>query len=80
MGHSGVTYCLPLIAQNNTIGSYTKNIIRTADFPGLHFTNRAVNLWWKKFRDSYSLDDFFLYGKPNDFFIKVNNIDELENK
>jgi hypothetical protein len=80
MGHSGVTYCLPLIAQSNTIGSYTKNIIRTSDFPGLHFTNRAVNLWWKKFRDSYSLEDFFLYGKPNDFIININNIDELENQ
>jgi hypothetical protein len=78
MGHCGKTYCLPLIVQSNTIGSYSQNIIRTEDFPALHFTNRAVKLWWTKFRDKFSLEDFFMYGKPNDFCITSKNIDDFE--
>lgn len=78
MSHCGKTYCLPLLVQNETIGSYPHNIVRKEDFPSLGFTNRAVNLWWTKFRDKFSLEDFFMYGKPNDFFITAKNIDRLE--
>lgn len=78
MSHCGKTYCLPLIVQSNTLGSYSQNIIRKEDFPSLHFTNRAVEMWWTKFRDKFSLEDFFMYGKPNDFFITSKNIDYLE--
>lgn len=78
MGHCGKTYCLPLITQNTTIGSYSHKIVRNEDFPALHFTDRAVKLWWKTLRDRYSLEDFFMYGKPNDFFITKNNIDHFE--
>lgn len=78
MGHCGKTYCLPLIVQSTTIGSYPQNIIRKEDFPSLYFTNRAVKLWWTKLRDRFSLEDFFMYGKPNDFYITSKNIDQLE--
>lgn len=76
LGHCGVTYCLPLLTQTHLLGSYSKNIKRT-DFPALEFTNKAVTLWWKKYRDRFSLDDFFMYGKPNDFFITIRNIYRL---
>lgn len=78
MGHCGKTYCLPLITQSNTIGSYSQNLLRKDDFPALHFTSRAVKLWWTKFRDKFSLEDFFMYGKHNDFFITDKNIDRFE--
>jgi hypothetical protein len=79
MNHCGKTYCMPLISQNNTIGSYAQNILRKEDFPSLHFTSRAVKLWWTKLRDKFSLEDFFMYGKPNDFYITSKNIDDVEN-
>lgn len=78
MGHCGKTYALPLIVQSNTIGSYSYNLLRKDDFPSLHFTHRAVKLWWTKLRDRFSLEDFFMYGKPNDFYITSKNIDQLE--
>lgn len=78
MGHCGKTYCLPLMTQNTTIGSYAYKIVRDDDFPSLHFTDKAVKLWWTNLRDRYSLEDFFMYGKPNDFFITKNNIDQFE--
>jgi len=77
MGHCGKTYCLSLITQNPTIGSFSKNIMRD-DFPSMAFTNKAVELWWTKLRDRFSLENFFMYGKPNDFYITSKNIDQLE--
>jgi hypothetical protein len=78
IGHCGRTYCLPLITQSTTIGSYLHNVARKEDYPSLHFTERAVKLWWTKFRDKFSLEDFFMYGKPNDFYITIKNIDDFE--
>jgi hypothetical protein len=77
MTHCGKTYCLPLIVQSTKIGSFSENILRE-DFPGLYFADRAVRIWWTKLRDRFSLEDFFMYGKPNDFFITSENIDKLE--
>lgn len=78
MGHLGKTYCLPLIVQSTTIGSFSQNILRDEDFPTLHFTARAVDLWWKRFRDKFSLEDFFSYGKNKDFIITKDNIKRFE--
>jgi hypothetical protein len=77
MGHCGKTYCLPLLVQSDTIGSYSQNILRE-DFPSLYFTNKAVKLWWTKLRDRFSLEDFFIYGRPNEFSITEKNINKLE--
>lgn len=77
MSHCGKTYCLPLIVQSTTIGSYAHDIIRKEDFPSLYFTNRAVKLWWTVLRDRFSLEDFFMYGKPNDFYLTSKNIDQF---
>lgn len=77
-GHCGNTYCLPLFVQSNQIGSFTDNIIRSEDYPSLHFVNRAMKVWWTKLRDKFSLEDFFMYGKNNDFYVTDKNITKIE--
>jgi len=72
-GHCGKTYCLPLITVNPDIGSYETDKLRD-DREDLTFTRRAYDLWWKKFKDSYSIESFFTYGKPYDFRITRENI------
>jgi GR25 family glycosyltransferase involved in LPS biosynthesis len=69
LGHSGKTYCLPLFSVNPKIGSYAKNINRMEDRGDLTFTIMAYNKWWKKLRDTYTLEEFFTYGKYNDRII-----------
>lgn len=77
MSHCGRGYALPLLAINNNVGgSFVHNIIRK-DRPDLEFSLKAQDLWWKKFRDDYSLEDFFYFGKTNDFVISPKNISVL---
>lgn len=66
LGHSGKTYCLPLIAINPDIGSYPQNILRQDSRPDMIFVRKAYKKWWTKLRDEYTLEEFFTYGKPND--------------
>jgi len=80
MSHVGKTYCLPLFTQSTTIGSYPHDVVRVDDFPSLHFTDRAVRLWWTKLRDKFTLEDFFMYGKPNDFILTPKIVESLETK
>lgn len=76
LGHCGKTYCLPLITLSPDIGSYETDYLRS-DREDLMFTRRAYDIWWKKLKNSISLQDFFYYGKPNDFYITRDNIDIL---
>jgi hypothetical protein len=76
LGHCGKTYCLPLISLMPDFGSYETDYHRN-DRGDLLFTRRAYDLWWKKLKDSVSLEQFFSYGKPNDFYIDRDNIDVL---
>ena len=66
--HAGRTYSIPLISLNPGMGSYSKNIKRN-DRPDLDLAWRAYNKWWKELRDDYSLEEFFMFGKPNDRYI-----------
>ena len=68
MCHSGNTYSMPLISVNPHIGSYAKNIVRK-DRPDLELARKAYNKWWTVMRDEYTLEEFFMYGKPNDYVI-----------
>jgi hypothetical protein len=77
LGHSGKTYCLPLISVCPNIGSYETDYIRN-DREDLIFTRKAYDIWWKKLRDTVSLNQFFSYGKPNDLYITRYNIDGYE--
>jgi hypothetical protein len=74
LGHSGKTYCIPLISVNSNLGSYSKNILRQ-DRQDLTFTRKAYNKWWKKLRDTYTLEEFFTYGKWNDRIISTKESD-----
>jgi hypothetical protein len=74
LGHSGKTYCIPLISINRHIGSYAEKFLRQ-DCPDWEFTNKAYNKWWKKLRDAYTLEEFFTYGKYNDRIITRNEPD-----
>jgi hypothetical protein len=76
LGHCGKTYCLPLITLNPYLGSYETDYHRT-DREELTFTRRAYDLWWKKLKNTKSLETFFSYGKPYDFSITRANINHL---
>jgi len=77
LSHCGRGYALPLIAINpNDGGSFSFRAVRK-DRPDLSFSLRAQELWWKKLRDKYSLEDFFYFGKPNDLILTPKNINLL---
>jgi hypothetical protein len=63
--HSGRTYSMPLISVNPDIGSYSVNYVRS-DRPDLVLARKAYKKWWTVLRDDYTLEEFFMYGKPND--------------
>jgi hypothetical protein len=76
LGHCGRTYCIPLISTNPEYGSYSFNYKRN-DREDLTFTRKAYDKWWTKFRDKFTLEEFFMFGKPNDLVMTIENIDTL---
>ena len=59
----GVTYQLPLITQNPELDYKPKEH---------HFLCRDIYYnWWRREKDKFSLQDFFSYGKPNDYEMTV---------
>jgi len=55
----GKTYQLPLITQNPHLDKVPKKH---------HFLCRDIYYdWWQNKRDNFTLEDFFSYGKENDF-------------
>ena len=64
IGHTGKTYCLPLITTNNDLTS-TENEL-TINRPHHVQSRNAYYYWWMKMHKKFSLDDFFTYGKPSD--------------
>lgn len=76
LGHCGRTYCVPLISTNPEFGSYSMNYKRN-DRPDLTFTRQAYDKWWSKLRDKFTLEEFFMFGKPNDCVITIQNINTL---
>ena len=62
----GVSYSIPLFSLNisfnsdNEINNYKMNPI------DIESTN-LINNWWKNEHHNFSLEDFFTYGKPNDW-------------
>ena len=68
----GVTYSIPLITNNPDFGS---DIDLNGNPPGWHRNCRDLYYnWWQNEHHNFSLNDFFTYGKPNDFMMtkKVN--------
>lgn len=62
---NGRTYCLPLIPMNNDLGSYENNI--PVYYPHHIICREIYYHWWHELKDSFSLNDFFTYNKPNDW-------------
>jgi hypothetical protein len=69
MCENGRTYCLPLITTNNDLGSYEDNIPRILKHHVL--SREAYYQFWTLYRDNFTLDEFFHYGKPNDNHMTV---------
>jgi hypothetical protein len=62
---NGRTYCIPLITCNNDLGSYEDNFIGERFY---HNKSRELYYdWWKNEHHKFTLEDFFTYGKPNDY-------------
>lgn len=70
MGHTGKTYSIPLITTNVTLGSTEKDI----EIDRVHHnkSRAAYYYWWMTKSKSYSLDEFFTFGKPNDHLMVIN--------
>lgn len=61
---NGRTYCMPLMTVNNDLYSYESNVPNLLEH---HIKCREMYYdFWKNGRDLFSLEEFFIYGKPND--------------
>lgn len=69
---NGKGYSLPLIYLNPNLGSYDINIMRRDHCELLQHIKDLYHKWWKILKDDYSLEEFFMYGKPNDLLLKVD--------
>jgi hypothetical protein len=72
IGHTGKTYCIPLITTNDTLTSGENNVIINR----IHHkhSRRAYYHWWMTQHKNFSLDDFFTYGKINDHKMIISTI------
>jgi hypothetical protein len=65
MGHTGKTYCIPLITTDPNWGSTEYDVVINRDH---HWRCRKFYYWWwMKKHNEFTLDDFFTYGKINDY-------------
>lgn len=73
IGGTGVTYRLPLVTMNYEMQRNDK-IENNQSWIHHFYCEQITKKWWKHSRDKFSLDDFFMYGKPNDYLmtVKVN--------
>jgi len=70
IGGTGVTYRLPLVTMNYEMQRDDK-IGNDSAWIHHFYCEQIVKKWWKHQRDNFSLDDFFMYGKPNDHLMMV---------
>jgi hypothetical protein len=66
--NNGKIYCIPLIPQNPHFSSHENFNTKENEFRD-HIIN-CYNLyynWWKNEHHKFTLEDFFTYGKPNDY-------------
>ena len=72
IGHTGRTYCIPLITTNDTLTS-GENRVMINRIHHKH-SRRAYYHWWMTQHKKFSLDDFFTYGKVNDHKMIISTI------
>ena len=72
IGHTGRTYCIPLITTNDTLSSGENGVMINR----IHHkhSRRAYYHWWMTQHKKFSLDDFFTYGKVNDHKMIISTI------
>ena len=72
IGHTGRTYCIPLITTNDTLTSGENGVMINR----IHHkhSRRAYYHWWMTQHKKFSLDDFFTYGKVNDHKMIISTI------
>ena len=81
---NGKTYCIPLIPQNPNLSSFEQSEQRSyITWQHVHKTYKLYHNWWKNEHHKFSLEDFFTYGKSNDYemtkFIKMEKIKDTLN-
>ena len=66
LGFNGKVYQLPLFTTNPYLDTLFKH----------HHANstKAHLMWWTELRDKFTLEDFFTYGKPYDYQMKIGLI------
>ena len=72
IGHTGRTYCIPLITTNDTLTSGENGVMINR----IHHkhSRRAYYHWWMTQHKKFSLDDFFTYGKVNDHKMIISTL------
>ena len=80
---NGRIYCIPLIPQNPKFLSYESFYSHNCDQDFLH-VHKSYELyyhWWKNEHHKFTLEDFFTYGKPNDWeMTKDVKLEKLKKK
>jgi hypothetical protein len=64
IGHTGKTYCIPLITTNTDLGSTEYNVL--IDRTHHELCKKYYYWWWIEKKNEFTLDEFFTYGKVND--------------
>ena len=80
---NGRIYCIPLIPQNPKFLSYESFYSHNCDqdFLHVHKTYELYYHWWKNEHHKFTLEDFFTYGKPNDWeMTKDVKLEKLKKK
>ena len=67
MCENGRTYCIPLISSNLNFLSYEGYVENTGFIKNATPLIMAFDDWWKNYHHKFSLEEFFTYGKPNDY-------------
>ena len=74
---NGKTYAIPLIPLNPYFGSFENNTWLPR--PHMQLCLDTYYDWWKYDRDKFSIDDFFTYGKSNDYLME-RSLDNCDHK
>ena len=78
--NNGKVYCIPLIPQNPNFSSY-ENFIKLECQKTIDISYEIYYKWWKEEHHKFTVEDFFTYGKPNDWeMTKEVKLEEIKKK
>ena len=67
MCENGRTYCIPLLSCNLNFLSYEECVKNIGFIENATPSTKAFDDWWQNDHHKFSLEEFFTYGKPNDY-------------